>query len=163
MGRSSSFVALLVLCCPLGCAVNPAIIHYQQVGACIRAQTGTGPITAPPAHAVVVFRVTSIDNTKINTSWAFDSTALKTNSDNAQQNLGGTGLVTIPANQVVAVNALVGILSETSNADGSDAAETNYFLVYPSAPPAPGTVAAKGNSGQTKYPFAQDCNAIARP
>ncbi len=159
--------AILASCCLIfsSCPDKPdpiALIHFTQIGACILAQTGTGPISAPPSHAVVIFRVSTIDNTKVSKSWTFDSTTLQVNPPSATgQNLGGTGPVPIGANQNVAVNSLVGILVETSNSDGSDAAATNYFLLYPLVPPAPGTLAVKDNSSQTNYPFARDCNTIA--
>jgi hypothetical protein len=141
---------------------NPiAVIHYRQLGACINAQTGNGPVAAPPSHAVVIFRVSTIDNTKTGVDWSFNSSALTVNSVEIQQNLGGTGPVPIPNHQNVAVNALVGILVATDNANGSDASTTNYFLLYPNVPPAPGTLAAKENSKQVSYPFAQDCSVIA--
>jgi hypothetical protein len=148
-----------------GCTKQPdpiALIHYKQLGACTQAQTGNGLVVAPPSHAVAIFRVSSIDNTKTTKNWSFDSTALVVNpSSQMQQNLGGPGPVAIGAGQNVSVNVPVGILLETSNADGSDAATTNYFLVYPLAQPAPGALSVKDNPSQTQYPFAKDCNAIA--
>jgi hypothetical protein len=148
----------------LGC--NPpadpiALIHYTQLGACTNAQTGTGAVIVPPSHAVVIFRISTVDNTPTAKNWSFDASTLAVNPAQPQQNLGGTGPVSIAAHTSVAVNAPVGILVETSNADGSDASSTNYFLVYPLIPPAPGTLAVKDNPNQVSYPFKQDCNAIA--
>lgn len=153
-----SLVALVLSACssPL------AVINYKQLGACTRATTGSGTIVVPPSHAVVIFRVTSIDNSKTTQNWAFDSTTLQIDPPSAmQQNLGGTGPVPIPAGMLVTLNSLVGIMVETSNPDGSDASTVNYFLLYPLVPPAPGTLGAKENSSQTSYPFAVDCNTIA--
>jgi hypothetical protein len=163
--RVGSVLATLVLSLALaGCPGKPepiALIHYVQLGACRTAQTGNGPVTPPPSHAVVIFKVSTIDNTKTAVNWSFDSTALTINSSVSLQNLGGTGPVAIGAGKNVNVNALVGIIVETSNPDGSDAATTNYFLLYPRVAPAPGTIAVKDNSKQVNYPFAQDCNSIA--
>ena len=149
----------------VGCTTTPnpiALIHYIQSGACIKAQTGNGPVTVPPSHAVVIFRVSAVDNTQTSKNWSFDSSTLALNPPSQwQQNLGGTGPVPIVGKQTVTINTLVGIIVDTSNADGSDAAATNYFLVYPLVPPAPGTLSVKDNSNQTSYPFAQDCNSIA--
>jgi hypothetical protein len=165
--RGSIVVGVLSLCLGLSFAAckpgpNPlALIHYSQLGACTRAQTGNGVINVPPQHAVVIFRVTSIDNSSPGVSWSFDSTRLTVNGADNQQNLGGPGPVNIPAHQSVNVNTRVGIMVETANADGSDAASVNYFLLYPPGTSAPGTVGVKANSSQVQYPFAQDCNAIA--
>lgn len=149
----------------VGCTTQPnqlALIHYKQLGACINAQTGSGSISAPPSHAVVVFRVSSIDNTKPSVDWIFDSTSFTINPPSApQQNLGGTGPIPIAHNQNVPLNTLVGILVETSESDGTDASGTNYFLVYPTVPPAPGNVSVKDNHSQLSYPFTPDCNAIS--
>ncbi len=139
-----------------------ALIHYKQLGACIHAQTGSGSISAPPSHAVVIFRVSSIDNTKPSVDWMFDSTRFTINPPSAtQQNLGGTGPVPITHNQNVPLNTLVGIMVETSKPDGTDASGTNYLLLYPPAPPAPGNISVKDNQNQLSYPFIPDCNAIA--
>jgi hypothetical protein len=139
-----------------------ALMHYRQLGACRVAQTGNGVITVPPSHAVVVFRVTAIDNSKTSINWSFDSTKLQVNPPSQmQQNLGGTGPVAIAANTNVPLNTMIGILVETGNADGSDASQVNYFLLYPNEPPAPGTLGVKDNSSQVSYPFANDCGTIA--
>lgn len=159
--------ALVLLALPgavIACTSRPvplAVINYSQLGACTRAQTGNGVINVPPNHAVVIFRVTSVDNTSPAVSWSFDSTRLAVNGADNQQNLGGTGPVAIPAHQNVNVNKQVGVMVETANADGSDASKVNYFLLYPPGTSAPGTIAAKANSTQVSYPFTQDCSAIA--
>ena len=162
---AAASLPLMLLVALSGCAtpLEPiAVIHYRQLGACTHAQTGNGAITAPPSHAIVVFKVSHIDNTRTAKSWSFDSTALQVNPPSQmQQNLGGTGPVAIAAGQDVPVDAWVGILVETANADGSDAASSNDFLLYPLVPPAPGTLAAKDNSSQLTYPFAADCSGIA--
>ena len=148
-----------------GCSgCNPkalALLHYRQLGACRVAQTGNGTITVPPSHAVVIFRVSAIDNTKTGVSWSFDSTKLQLTGSGNEQNLGGTGPVPIAAGQNVTLNSLVGIMVETGNADGRDASQVNYFLSYPNVPPAPGTLGVKDNSSQVEYPFADDCGQIA--
>lgn len=155
-----------VLACGLALAacqtpIDPfAVIHYRQLGACIRAQTGNGVLTAPPSHAIVLFRIIHIDNTKTGKTWPFDSTRVEILGD-MLQNLGGTGPVTIPAGQDVPLDLPVGILVATSNPDGTDASATNYQLLYPAAPPGPGTLGAKANVNQTQYPFNPDCAAIA--
>ncbi|MDM5177589.1 hypothetical protein PO883_10335 [Massilia sp. DJPM01] len=138
-----------------------AVIHYRQLGVCTHAQTGSGAITAPAGHAIVVFKVFRIDNTKVGKSWSFDPATMELASPPMKQNLGGTGPAPVGAGQNVTLNARVGILVETEKPDGSDAAATNYFLVYPKVAPAPGTLGAKENSSQLSYPFAADCNAIA--
>jgi hypothetical protein len=148
-----------------GCAGCPpqdlAVINYSQLGACKVAQTGTGTVTAPPHRAVVIFKITNIDNTKINSSWSFDPSTLQINPPSSpQSNLGGQGPVSIAANTNVNVNRFVGIMIETSNADGTDAATVNYFLLYPLVPPAPGTIGAKANSNQVQYPFNVNCSAL---
>ena len=152
-------------CFFLGCKSTPealALIHYAQLGACTRAQTGQGAINVPPSHAVVIFRVASVDNSKVPINWSFDSTALVVNPPSQnQQNLGGTGAVAIGANKTVPLSTLVGIVVETNNADGTDASATNYFLIYPRVSPAPGALAVKDNPTQLSYPFTADCNAIA--
>lgn len=155
-----------IACVLFGCSgcppANPvALIHYTQLGACTTAQTGNGTVTAPSSHAIVIFQVSTIDNTQTSKNWSFDSSTLVINPPSqAQTNLGGPGPVSIGANATVAVNVPVGIIVGTSNADGSDASTTNYFLLYPQVPPAPGTVSVKDNSNRVSYPFAQDCNSI---
>lgn len=155
--------ALAAACLALAACQTPvapfAEVHYRQIGACIHAQTGAGPVSAPPSHAIVLFRVSHVDNSKTGKGWSFDANRL-TLSD-MLQNLGSTGPVAIPAGKDVAVNQPVGILVATSNADGSDAASTNYLLMYPAAPPAPGVFSAKDNVSQVQYPFAADCNVLA--
>jgi hypothetical protein len=160
VGLSCFCVALMSTACKSG-PTPLAVIHYSQLGACTRAQTGNGVINVPPNHAVVIFRVTSIDNSSPAVTWSFDSTRLTVNGADNQQNLGGPGPVNIPAHQNVNVNQHVGIMVETTNPDGSDASSVNYFLLYPSGTSAPGTVGAKANSSQTQYPFTQECSAIA--
>ncbi len=156
--------ALVTVCVTLSACTTPiepiAVIHYKQLGACTRAQTGDGVVNVPPSRAIIIFRVSHIDNTKTGKNWSFDSTTLQVD-DPSEQNLGGPGPVAITAGQDVTVNMQVGILVTTGKADGSDAASVNYFLLYPLVPPAPGTVAAKENSSQVQYPFATDCNVIA--
>lgn len=166
MFRIPALVVLVTLTFGLvGCPPTPislALIHFSQLGACVHAQTGNGDITVPASHAVVIFRVSTIDNTQIGTNWSFDSTTLQVNPPSqTQQNLGGAGPVLVAANTNVPVNALVGIIVETNSADGSDASGTNYFLLYPLVAPAPGTLAVKDNPHQTSYPFARDCSSIA--
>jgi hypothetical protein len=150
----------------MGCPGKPtpiALIHYRQLGACITAQTGTGVISVPPSHAVVIFKITSVDNTSPATAWSFNSSNLQINPPSStQQNLGGPGPVAIGAHQNVSLNTFVGIMVETGNADGTDASTVNYFLVYPLVPPAPGTLGVKDNSSQVQYPFAHDCSTIAK-
>jgi hypothetical protein len=162
--QTGHVLVLVMLTGSLGCKPGPtplALIHYSQLGACTRAQTGNGVINVPPNHAVVIFRVTQIDNTSPSVSWSFDSTRLTVNGADNQQNLGGTGSVPIAAHQKVNLNTHVGIMVETTNADGTDASTVNYFLLYPPGTSAPGTVAVKANSSQVSYPFTQDCSAIA--
>ena len=146
----------------VACMIRPAVIGYSQLGVCKNAQTGAGLVSAPPSHAVVIFRVTQIDNRQTDVDWLFDSTRLQVNPPSSpQQNLGGTGPVAIPRKAVVPVNALVGILVESGNEDGRDAANVNYFLLYAPTPSGPGTLGAKSNSSQVVYPFDPDCNVIA--
>jgi len=161
--RVGGVLAFSFLCAACsGCPPkNLAVINYSQLGACKIAQTGSGTVAAPPNRAVVIFKVTTIDNSKINTAWSFDSSTLQINPPSSpQSNLGGQGPVPIPANTNANVNRYVGIMVETGNADGTDAAMVNYFLLYPLVPPAPGTVGAKANSSQTQYPFNVNCSAI---
>jgi hypothetical protein len=162
--RLQALVIVPALACSLvGCGKAIAQIHYRQLGACKTAQTGNGTVTVPASHAVVIFKVSTIDNTKPAVTWSFNSTDLQINPPSStQQNLGGTGPVSIPAHQNVTVDTFVGIMVETSQPDGKDASSVNYFLVYPNVPPAPGTLSVKGNSSQTSYPFAQDCSVIAK-
>jgi hypothetical protein len=155
-------LVIILAACPPTKPEALALLHYTQLGGCTRAQTGNGVINVPGSHAVVIFRVSSIDNRSTGKSWSFDSTALQVNPPSQfQQNLGGTGAISIATNANVAVNTPVGIMVETANADGSDASTVNYFLLYPRPSGGPGVLPVKDNPTQVSYPFAQDCNAIA--
>jgi hypothetical protein len=109
--RALQALALIpaIACVLSGCSGCPkpnpiALIHYSQLGACIKAQTGNGLVTVPSSHAIVIFRVSTIDSTKTVDNWSFDSTSLVISPPSQiQQNLGGTGPVSIGANTTVAV------------------------------------------------------------
>lgn len=166
----AKFTSALILAFALGSptACNPvAVLHYSQLGACTKAVTPTGEQDAPPNYAFVIFRVTSIDNSKVNSSWSLDPNLFVVEPPSLpQSNLGGMGPVTVPANAVVPVNVLVGIQVHTSNVDGSDAAATNYFILYQSPAAGssgnPGTLGAKDNSNQVTYPFVQQCTDLLK-
>jgi hypothetical protein len=161
--------AVLLLLSPIALAGCPsggnpdATIHYTQIGACTQADFPNGHVTAQPLQAIVIFKVSSVDNSAVNQTWSFDSANFKVNPPSStQSNLGSTGPVTIPAHQSVPLNSSVGIVVATVKPDGSDAGQTNYILLYqpPSTSPAPGTIGEKGNSSQTSYPFVQNCNSL---
>ena len=146
--------------CPPG---NPdAIIHYTELGACRQANFNGNQIDAGQKQAIVVFNVSLIDNTKVNTTWTYSPANFTVSPPSSpQSNLGGV-TSTIPATQKVPLSGLpafVGIMVSTNNADGSDAANTNYTLLY-SQGSGPGTIGEKGNSG-TSFPFVQNCNSLA--
>jgi hypothetical protein len=150
--------------CPPG--KPDAIIHYTEVGACTQANFNGNQVNAGQNQAIVIFNVSSIDNSQVNTTWAFDVSNFAVNPPSSQQsNLGGTGPVSIAAQQNVSLSGLqgfVGIIVSTANANGSDAATTNYFLLYtqPQGSQGPGTIGEKANSG-TSFPFTQSCNSLA--
>lgn len=126
------------------------------------AQLPTGTITAPPGHAIVLFRINQIDNKSPPVAWQFNPGTLQVNPpSNPQSNLGSSGPpINVPANGTVTVNRPVGIMVETSNADGSDAAGYTYQLLYPLVPPAPGTISVNDTQNVPQFPWNPNCNAL---
>ena len=160
------FFALIPMLAFAGCpSGNPdAIIHYTELGACTQANFNGQQVNAGQKHAIVVFNVSSIDNSQVNTAWMFNSANFTVNPPSlTQSNLGSAGAISIPANQTVTLAGLqgfVGIIVATTNANGSDAANTNYFLLYTQGSQGPGTTGEKANSG-TSFQFVQNCNSLA--
>jgi hypothetical protein len=158
---ASPAVMLAVLA--LGGCAPIAQIHYSQLGACTHAQRPDGVnIDAPPSHAIVLFMINQIDNSKPDTGWNFDPGKLQVNPpSDSQVNLGSTGAVAVAAHGIVSVNRPVGIMIETANADGTDAAGIREMLLYPNEPPAPGTIAVS-DTPTPPYPFNPDCNSLLK-
>jgi hypothetical protein len=156
--------AILLAALALGGCAPIAQIHYSQLGACTHAQRPDGlHIDAPPSHAIVLFRINQIDNSKPAVGWSFDPGKLQVNPpSDPQTNLGGTGPVAIAAHGIVPVNRPVGIMIETASADGKDAAGIREMLLYPNEPPAPGTISVN-DTPTPPYPFNPDCNALLGP
>lgn len=93
--------AVLVLLSPIALAGCPsggnpdATIHYTQIGACTQADFPNGHVTAQPLQAIVIFKVSSVDNSAVNQTWSFNSANFKVNPPSStQSNLGSTGPVT---------------------------------------------------------------------
>ena len=156
---------LILLLALAGCGPgNPdAIIHYNELGACTQASFNGQQVNAGQKQAIVVFNVSSIDNSQVNTAWTYNPASFMVNPpSSAQTNLGGSGTVPIPAKQNVPLSGLQGfvaIIVSTNNPDGSDAGNTNYTLLYQQGS-GPGTIAEKANPG-TSFPFVQSCNSLA--
>jgi hypothetical protein len=150
--------------CPPG--KPDAIIHYTELGACTQANFNGNQVNAGQNQAIVIFNVSSIDNSQVNTTWTFDASNFAVNPPSSQQsNLGSAGPVSIAAQQNVSLSGLqgfVGILVSTVNANGSDAGTTNYSLLYtqPHGSQGPGTIGEKANSGAS-FQFVQSCNSLA--
>lgn len=119
-------------------------------------------VTAPPKHAIVVFRINYIDNTSPPVAWQFNPGTLQVNPPSDEQaNLGSNGPpVSVPANATVQVNRPVGIMVGTSNVDGSDAATYKYQLLYPLVAPAPGTISVNDTQNAPGFPWNANCNAL---
>jgi hypothetical protein len=168
-GPAKRAVAIVLLGAGLaGCPLPPggikiAVIHYDQIGACNTATLPDGTVTAPPGHAIVLFRIKTIDNTAPPVTWQFNPGTLQVNSPSDEQsNLGSMGgPVTVPANGIVNVNRPVGIMvGGTINPDGSDAATYNYTLLYPQVAPAPGTISVNDTRDIHNFPWNPNCNAL---
>jgi hypothetical protein len=145
-----------------GCAPI-AQIHYDQLGACTRATRGDGLVVdAPPSHAIMLFRVKRIDNSKPSTSWRFDPARMQVKSPSpGHSNLGSSGPLVVPAHGVLSVSLPMAIMVKTANADGSDAGAIKSALVYPNEPEAPGTASVNDSLSTPSLPFKPDCNELS--
>ena len=150
------------------CTIPPggfkfAQIHYSQLGACTHAQLADGSVVdAPASHAIVLFRVNNVDNSAPPLSWTFDLKKLQVNSpSDPQTNLGSDSPpIAIGANSNVTVNRPIGIMVETSRADGTDAAGVKFTLLYPNVPPAPGTLGVNDTLSSPGFPFKANCTSL---
>ena len=162
-----SVLTIIMLAALAGCGgSNPiAIIHFTQLGACRQANFNGRQVNAGQNQAIVIFNVSQVDNTQVNTTWTYDAGNFAVDPPSSpQSNLGSTGPVTIPANQNVpltGLQGLVAIVASTANADGSDAATTKYILLYekPQGSSGPGTLSENESTG-TSFPFVQNCNSL---
>jgi hypothetical protein len=152
--------------------VTPAVVSYRQVGACNGYTAGDRVVSAGPNQAYVVFKVETVDATKVASPVTFDPSQLYVQQDTPHfvdsslllardLNLPQATLTTVPAGTQVSLNKFAITVLSTSNADGAvEANQTNYFLLAKAPGSGPGTLMSKTNATQTSWPVTRDCRAI---
>jgi hypothetical protein len=170
--KSLKFV--LYFLCPglFAACVTPAVVSYRQVGACNGYTAGNRVVSAGPNQAYVIFKVETVDATKVNGPVTFDPSQLYVQQDTPHfvdsslllardLNLPQATLVSVPAGTQAPINKFAIAVLSTVNADGAvEANQTNYFLLAKPQGSGPGTLMSKTNATQTSWPLTQDCRAI---
>jgi hypothetical protein len=168
---SRTCALIITLAALAGCSSGPgpadAIFHYTQLGACKQANINGLQANAGQFQAIAIFHVSSIDNTQVNTTWTYNAANLGVNPPRATvSNLGSNGTTTIPAKANVRLTgfaSFVGIVVNTGNQDGSDAATSEYSLFYnrPQGFSGPdGFISENATSFTKPLPFAQNCALV---
>ncbi len=170
---SAPFAILVLLSALLGCTQEPAVITYEQVGACNGLNNLQG---AGPNLAFVFFRIQDIDSTKTSGDFSFSPNKLWINLGDLYNGyqfvatgqytsaLGIPGLqksILVTKGTKVAVNKYIVFLVETLDADGAkEANATSYFLLYNNPPNEFGKLLTKTNSSKTSWPYTPTCGQI---
>jgi hypothetical protein len=176
LSRVSLPVVAILFLALAGCAQQPAVIDYEQVGAC----NGLNDLQGASANlAFVFFRIQDVDSTKASGNFTFAPGRLWINSGDLYS--GYQPLVTaqyatalgippltksflVTKGSKVPVNKYVVFLVETVDANGAtEANSTNYFLLYNSPANEFGKFLAKTNSSRTSWPNTQLCTQIQFP
>ncbi len=163
-------IASLVLA---GCnTVPPAVIKYEQRGACNGFTHAGGTTSAGPQRAYVVFRVSTIANTggAKAVDFPFDperlyvdqSTAAFVDSDiqiSALNPFALTGRL-VKAGTTETFNGAAIAVVATTDADGArEANQTKYTLRY-SAPSNPGGLTEDADPAKTSWAYTPNCSLI---
>jgi hypothetical protein len=174
--RAALLIVAMLLLALGGCAQQPAVIDYEQVGACNGLNNLQG---AGPNLAFLFFRIQDVDSSKTSGDFTFAPSRLWINSGDLYS--GYQPLVTaqyasalsvppltksflVTKGSKVAVNKYVVFLVETVDANGAtEANSTNYFLLYNSPTNEFGKLLAKTNSSRTSWPNTPFCSQIQFP
>lgn len=174
--RAALLLVTMLLLALVGCAQQPAVINYDQVGACNGLNNLQG---AGPNLAFVFFRIQDVDSSKTSGDFSFAPGRLWINSGdlysgyqflataqyaNALNLPPFTKSFVVAKGSRVAVNKYVVFLVETLDANGAtEANNTSYFLLYDNPPNEFGKLLAKTNSSRTSWPNTSFCTQIQFP
>jgi hypothetical protein len=175
--RTAIVMSLMCLLALQGCQPEPTVdVHYDQVGACSKIPNPIGSNLA-----MVVFRLTTADNTKNSADFSLAPELMFVDQDGVHRNydLFGTyvfdsdfGLTqpnltyALPAGKVQTFEPFVYfvVVVKTGDPDGArEASRTSYFLRYNKQTSEPNVLLTKNIPKQTEWPYTPQCKDVRFP